>query len=238
MKTPSGSFSIPSFEPKIPTISVEAVVVGLDVLVADRPVVAEAVAAAGLEVPGAEAERDAAPVVRPAAEHPAPEPHEAGCRRRRCRARPRCPSRPRSRRTRRRAGRGGPCRAGASRSSRRTSPRPCPSPTAGRPRASRPRPRPRRGPSPPSRRRPPTPRRTRPTSSTASGLAWREAIPGPPRASTGPGAAASLPRRRRSPAPRCRAPGARGRTADRARMEIGPRSLAPAKGGLPCTARV
>ena len=55
---------------------VEAVVVRLDVLVPDRPVVAEAVAAAGLEVPGAEAERDAAPVVRAAAEHPAAEPHE------------------------------------------------------------------------------------------------------------------------------------------------------------------
>ena len=59
---------------------VEAVVIGLEVLVADRPVVAEAVAAAALEVPGAEAERDATPVVRAAAEHAAAEPHEAGAR--------------------------------------------------------------------------------------------------------------------------------------------------------------
>ena len=55
---------------------VEAVVVRADVLVPDGPVVAEAVAAAGLEVPRPEAERDAAPVVRAAPEHPAAEPHE------------------------------------------------------------------------------------------------------------------------------------------------------------------
>jgi hypothetical protein len=49
---PSGSFSIPLVGAEDPDQLVELVVVGLDVVVADRPVVAEAVAAPGLEIPG------------------------------------------------------------------------------------------------------------------------------------------------------------------------------------------
>ncbi len=56
--------------------AVEPVVVGLDVVVGHRPVVAQAVAAARLEVPGTEAQADAAPVVGAAPQHPAAKPHE------------------------------------------------------------------------------------------------------------------------------------------------------------------
>src|SRR6185436_13067078 len=49
---------------------VEPIVVWLQIVIADRPVVAEAIQAAAAKVIGAEAERQAAPVVRTAAEHP------------------------------------------------------------------------------------------------------------------------------------------------------------------------
>ena len=55
---------------------IDAVVVRLDVVVADRPVVAEAVEALAPEVVGAEAQRDAAPVIRAAAEHAGAPPVE------------------------------------------------------------------------------------------------------------------------------------------------------------------
>ena len=55
---------------------VELVVVGLDVVVGEGPVVAQPVAAAPLEVPGTEAQRDAAPVVRASSEHARPPPEE------------------------------------------------------------------------------------------------------------------------------------------------------------------
>src|SRR5690606_16729755 len=59
---------------------IDLVVERLEVVVADRPVLAEAVAALALEVPGAEAQRDAAPVIGPAADHPGTPPVEAGAR--------------------------------------------------------------------------------------------------------------------------------------------------------------
>ena len=59
-----------------PHQALEPVVVGGDVVVGDRPVVPVAVAAAPLEVPGAEPQRDAAPVVRPATEHAPAKPAE------------------------------------------------------------------------------------------------------------------------------------------------------------------
>ena len=55
---------------------VELVVVRLDVVVGDGPVVAQPIAAAALEVPGAEAQGDAAPVVRAPSEHARPPPEE------------------------------------------------------------------------------------------------------------------------------------------------------------------
>ena len=77
-KMPSGSLCRPVcaawLVPKMPTNSSSLVVVRLDVVVGDRPVVAEAVDALAAEVVGAEAQRDAAPVVRAAAEHAAAEP--------------------------------------------------------------------------------------------------------------------------------------------------------------------
>src|ERR1043166_233237 len=48
----------------------ELLVVGFDVVVADRPIIAEAVKGVGLEVARAEAQRDATPVVGGAADHP------------------------------------------------------------------------------------------------------------------------------------------------------------------------
>ena len=94
---------------------VDPVVVRLHVLVGDRPVVAETVEALAPEVVGTEAQRDAAPVVRAAAEHPRPEPVERGCPCRSCRARPRASSRRTPRRTRRTAASPSPRRAAASR---------------------------------------------------------------------------------------------------------------------------
>ena len=100
---------------------IDAVVVRLQVVVADRPVVAEAVEAAAPEVVGAEAQRDAAPVVGAAAEHARAEPVERGCRDRWCRARRRASSRPGRRRTRRTGARGWPRRGAERRRARRTS---------------------------------------------------------------------------------------------------------------------
>src|SRR5207249_4918466 len=56
--------------------TIDAVVVRLHVLVADRPIVAESIERLPLEVVGAEAQRDAAPVVRAAAEHAGAPPAE------------------------------------------------------------------------------------------------------------------------------------------------------------------
>jgi hypothetical protein len=56
---------------------VDAVVVGRDVLVADRPVVAQPVVRLPLEVTRAEAQRDAPPVVGAPAEHAPAPPVEA-----------------------------------------------------------------------------------------------------------------------------------------------------------------
>src|SRR5207247_3496497 len=53
---------------------VDLFVVRLEVVVADRPVVAEAIEALAFEIVGSEAQRDAAPVVRAAAEHARAEP--------------------------------------------------------------------------------------------------------------------------------------------------------------------
>src|SRR5206468_5548584 len=60
---------------------IELVVVRLQIVVTDRPVVAEPIDAAAPEIVGAESERNAAPVVGPAAEHPRTEPVERGARR-------------------------------------------------------------------------------------------------------------------------------------------------------------
>ena len=65
--------------------AIELVVVRLDVVVGDRPVVAEAVEAAALEVVRAHAQRNAPPVVGAAAEHPAAKPVELRARRLRVR---------------------------------------------------------------------------------------------------------------------------------------------------------
>ncbi len=62
--------------PEDPDKLVELVVVGLDVVVGEGPVVAEAIHAAAPEVIGAPAQRDAAPVIGAAAEHAGPEPVE------------------------------------------------------------------------------------------------------------------------------------------------------------------
>jgi hypothetical protein len=60
---------------------VDAVVVGLDVVVGDRPVVAEAVEGAAPEVIGPEAQGDSSPMIGPTAVHPGAKPVElvAGC---------------------------------------------------------------------------------------------------------------------------------------------------------------
>jgi len=60
-----------------PDQPVDPIVVGRDVLVADRPVIAQSVDALAPEVVGPEAERDPAPVVGAAPEHPGAEPVEA-----------------------------------------------------------------------------------------------------------------------------------------------------------------
>ena len=57
--------------------TIQLVVVGLQLVVGDWPVVAEAVEAPAPEVVRTVAERDAAPVVRPSAEHPRAEPVES-----------------------------------------------------------------------------------------------------------------------------------------------------------------
>src|SRR5690242_7528092 len=57
---------------------VHAVVGGGDIVVGDRPVVAQAVTALAPEVVGAEAERDPAPVIGAAAEHAGAPPVELG----------------------------------------------------------------------------------------------------------------------------------------------------------------
>src|SRR5262245_9438461 len=54
--------------------AVQLVVVRLDVVVRDRPVVAESVEALSPEIRWTEAQRNAAPVMRAAAEHPPAEP--------------------------------------------------------------------------------------------------------------------------------------------------------------------
>ena len=66
-----------------PDEPVDLVVVRFDVVVGDRPVVAEAVKSFPLKVVRTEPQRDAAPVVRPPAQHSRPEPVErvSGCRR-------------------------------------------------------------------------------------------------------------------------------------------------------------
>src|SRR5689334_18829908 len=51
---------------------VDAIVVRRDVVVADRPVVAESVSCLPLKIPGTESQRDAPPVIRPSAEHAGP----------------------------------------------------------------------------------------------------------------------------------------------------------------------
>src|SRR5215218_668392 len=56
--------------PEDPDEAIELVVIRLEVLVCDRPVVAERVHALPAEVVRPPAKRDPAPVVRPAAEHP------------------------------------------------------------------------------------------------------------------------------------------------------------------------
>ena len=56
---------------------VELVVVRFDVVVRDRPVIAQAVQALAPEIVGAEAQRDASPVVGPAADHAGAPPVEA-----------------------------------------------------------------------------------------------------------------------------------------------------------------
>ena len=61
-----------------PDEAIELVVVRLDLVVGDRPVVADAVEAAALEVVRAPAQRDAPPVVGAAAEHPPAKPVERG----------------------------------------------------------------------------------------------------------------------------------------------------------------
>src|SRR2546425_11996408 len=65
-----------------PDQPVHAVVERRHVLVADRPVVAQAVAGLTLEVVRPEAQGNAAPVVGAAAHHPRPPPAEAGAGRR------------------------------------------------------------------------------------------------------------------------------------------------------------
>ena len=65
--------------------SIELVVVRFQIVVADRPVVAKPIDAAPPEIIGAKSERNAAPVVGPAAEHPRPEPVERRARRLRVR---------------------------------------------------------------------------------------------------------------------------------------------------------
>src|SRR5690606_21629044 len=57
---------------------VDVVVVRLEVVVGDGPVVAESVAGLSLEIVGAETERDASPVIGPAPHHPGAPPVEAG----------------------------------------------------------------------------------------------------------------------------------------------------------------
>src|SRR5207244_5968816 len=59
-----------------PDQPVELVVIRLEVVVRNRPVVAESVEATPLEVVRSHAERDAAPMIRAPAEHPAAEPVE------------------------------------------------------------------------------------------------------------------------------------------------------------------
>src|SRR5262245_61086877 len=55
---------------------VDLVVVRFDVVVRDGPVVAQAVEALAAKIVGAEAQRDASPVIRPAAEHACAPPRE------------------------------------------------------------------------------------------------------------------------------------------------------------------
>ncbi len=66
--TPSGRSSRPSRLPQTPTLPLDRVVVGRDVLVVDRPVFARALERAALEVPLAEAQRDRVPQHRLAAD--------------------------------------------------------------------------------------------------------------------------------------------------------------------------
>ena len=62
--------------PEDPDQAIELVVIRLDVVVGHRPVIAETVEAAPLEIVGSHPQRDAAPVVRAPAEHPATKPIE------------------------------------------------------------------------------------------------------------------------------------------------------------------
>src|SRR5205814_8732986 len=64
-----------------PDQPIDLVVVGRDVLVGDRPIVAEAVSALALEIVRPEAQGNAAPMVGPAAHHAGPPPVEFGARR-------------------------------------------------------------------------------------------------------------------------------------------------------------
>src|SRR5687768_2909929 len=63
-------------------VAVDAVVVRLEVVVADRPVVAKPVETPAAKIVGAKAQRNAAPVIGAAAEHPRAEPIEPFTRRR------------------------------------------------------------------------------------------------------------------------------------------------------------
>ena len=60
---------------------VDAIVVGRDIVIADRPVVAQSIARLPSEIIGAESEGDASPVVRASAEHARAPPRELVARR-------------------------------------------------------------------------------------------------------------------------------------------------------------
>src|SRR5688572_28720030 len=85
LKDPIRIIGQPFIRPEQPDVAIDAVVVGLEIVVGDRPVVAEAVKTLAAEIIGTEPQRDTSPMIRPAAEHSRAKPVKAFPRRRRIR---------------------------------------------------------------------------------------------------------------------------------------------------------
>ena len=80
-KIPSGALGMFSLGSENADVALHLVVIGCDVPISERPIVAASVAGARAEIRLGEAQSDAAPVIRPAAHNARAEPHELGTRR-------------------------------------------------------------------------------------------------------------------------------------------------------------